>query len=119
MFVLLYDASVQLLSFSNLTNVNLNFQVFSTTSLISLLWFLLLQMSGLVIIGVTVWTVLWKHHYVSLLSTTNYAIGTYSLLAAGLLAVLGGILGCCGVWREQRALLLGVSFFLREILVLF
>lgn len=75
-------------------------------------------MSGLVIIGVTVWTVLWKHHYVSLLSTTNYAIGTYSLLAAGLLAVLGGILGCCGVWREQRALLLGYTFILLFVFLL-
>lgn len=71
-------------------------------------------MSGLVIVGITLWTVFWKHHYISLLSTTNYAIGTYSLLAAGLLAVLGGILGCCGVWREQRAMLLGVSRAVRR-----
>ncbi|KXJ75563.1 hypothetical protein RP20_CCG011489 [Aedes albopictus] len=68
-------------------------------------------MSGMVILAITVWTVFWKHQYVSLLSTTNYAIGTYSLLAAGLLALLGGFIGCCGVWREQRPMLLLVRKF--------
>ncbi|XP_058065154.1 CD151 antigen-like [Anopheles bellator] len=74
--------------------------------------------SGLVIIGVTLWTVLWKHQYISLLSTTNYAIGTYALLAAGVLAVAGGILGCCGVWHEQRAVLLIYTFVLLFVFLL-
>ncbi|ETN61068.1 hypothetical protein AND_007291 [Anopheles darlingi] len=64
------------------------------------------KISGLVIVGVTLWTVFCKHQYISLLSTTNYAIGTYALLAAGVLAIVGGILGCCGVLHEQRAILL-------------
>lgn len=75
-------------------------------------------MSGLVILAVTVWTVFWKHQYVSLLSTTNYAIGTYSLLAAGLLALLGGFIGCCGVWREQRPMLLLYTFILLFVFLL-
>lgn len=77
-----------------------------------------LQMSGLVILAVAVWTVFWKHQYVSLLSTTNYAIGTYSLLAAGLLALLGGFIGCCGVWREQRPMLLLVRNIGKEKILL-
>ncbi|XP_062563012.1 CD151 antigen-like [Armigeres subalbatus] len=75
-------------------------------------------MSGLVIMGITVWTVFWKHQYISLLSTTNYAIGTYSLLAAGLLALIGGIIGCCGVWREQRPMLLLYTFILLFVFLL-
>ncbi|XP_050070523.1 CD151 antigen-like [Anopheles maculipalpis] len=74
--------------------------------------------SGLVIIGVTLWTILWKHQYISLLSTTNYVIGTYALLAAGLLAVVGGVLGCCGVWHEQRGVLVLYTFVLLIVFLL-
>ncbi|XP_052888305.1 CD151 antigen-like [Anopheles moucheti] len=74
--------------------------------------------SGLVIIGVTLWTIFWKHQYISLLSTTNYVIGTYALLAAGLLAVFGGILGCCGVWHEQRGVLVLYTFVLLVVFLL-
>ncbi|XP_040164117.1 CD151 antigen-like isoform X1 [Anopheles arabiensis] len=78
--------------------------------------------SGSIIIGVTLWTIIWKHQYISLLSTTNYVTGTYALLTAGLFAVFGGILGCCGVWREHRGVLLLYTFvllivFLLEIIV--
>uniref|UniRef100_A0ABK8G356 Tetraspanin n=1 Tax=Anopheles gambiae TaxID=7165 RepID=A0ABK8G356_ANOGA len=78
--------------------------------------------SGSIIIGVTLWTIIWKHQYISLLSTTNYVTGTYALLTAGLFAVCGGILGCCGVWREHRGVLLLYTFvllivFLLEIIV--
>uniref|UniRef100_A0A182YE10 Uncharacterized protein n=1 Tax=Anopheles stephensi TaxID=30069 RepID=A0A182YE10_ANOST len=77
-----------------------------------------LQISGLVIIGVTLWTIFWKHQYISLLSTTNYVIGTYALLAAGLLAVVGGVLGCCGVWHEQRGVLVLYTFVLLIVFLL-
>uniref|UniRef100_A0AAG5D231 Tetraspanin n=2 Tax=Anopheles atroparvus TaxID=41427 RepID=A0AAG5D231_ANOAO len=75
-------------------------------------------MSGMVIVGVTLWTVFWKHQYISLLSTTNYAIGTYALLAAGLLAVVGGVLGCCGVCHEHRGILLMYTFILLFVFLL-
>uniref|UniRef100_A0A2M4CZZ5 Putative tetraspanin family integral membrane protein n=1 Tax=Anopheles darlingi TaxID=43151 RepID=A0A2M4CZZ5_ANODA len=78
----------------------------------------LFVISGLVIVGVTLWTVFCKHQYISLLSTTNYAIGTYALLAAGVLAIVGGILGCCGVLHEQRAILLLYTFILLFVFLL-
>lgn len=66
-------------------------------------------MSGIGVTTIGIWTIFWKHQYISLLETSNYAIGTYALLAAGTLTIFGGVLGCCGIWREQRALLLCVS----------
>ncbi|XP_058129744.1 CD151 antigen-like [Anopheles ziemanni] len=74
--------------------------------------------SGMVIVGVTLWTVFWKHQYISLLSTTNYVIGTYALLAAGLLAVIGGVLGCCAVCHEHRGILLMYTFILLLVFLL-
>lgn len=68
-------------------------------------------MSGVAVVVVAVWTILNKHQYISLLSTSNYLFCTYGLLLAGGLAVFGGFLGCCGVWRENRAIILFVSNF--------
>ncbi|XP_053679000.1 CD151 antigen-like [Anopheles nili] len=75
-------------------------------------------MSGLAIVGITVWTIFFKHQYISLLSTTNYTIGTYALLAAGLLAVFGGVIGCCSVWHEHRGILLLYTFILLFVFLL-
>lgn len=66
-------------------------------------------MSGVGVAAVALWTVFLKHDYISLLPSSNYVVGTYVLLLAGLLAIIGGFLGCCGVWREQRVLILFVS----------
>lgn len=66
-------------------------------------------MSGIGVAGVAIWTIFWKHQYISLLVSSNYAFGTYALFAAGVLAILGGFVGCCGVWREQRSMILCVS----------
>uniref|UniRef100_U5ET06 Tetraspanin n=1 Tax=Corethrella appendiculata TaxID=1370023 RepID=U5ET06_9DIPT len=75
-------------------------------------------MSGLIIVGVTLWTIFWKHQYISLLSTLNYVIGTYTLLVAGILAIFAGVLGCCGIWREHRAMILGYTFILLVVFLL-
>lgn len=59
--------------------------------------------------GFAVWTIFWKHKYISLLSSHNYAFAAYGLFLAGGLAIIGGIFGWCAVWRENRAILLCVS----------
>lgn len=69
----------------------------------------LLQLSGLVVGGIGVWTVIWKHSYVSLLTTSTYPILAYALIVAGVLAVVGSWLGCGGVTAENRCVLLIVS----------
>ncbi|XP_055703855.1 CD151 antigen-like [Phlebotomus papatasi] len=69
-------------------------------------------MSGIIVAGVAVWTIFWRHKYISLLSTFSYAFGAYAFIVAGILAIAGGIWGCCGIWREQRAMILCYTFIL-------
>lgn len=67
------------------------------------------QMSGAAIIGLSVWTLLYKHQYVALLASSNYQFCTYALMLAGIGAVMSAIIGCCGVKRENFAIILIVS----------
>ncbi|KAK0082259.1 hypothetical protein PV326_007269 [Microctonus aethiopoides] len=69
------------------------------------------QLSGLVVGGIGIWTVIAKHSYISLMATSTYPILAYALIAAGSLAVIGSWLGCGGVSSENRCVLL-VSKFL-------
>ena len=66
-------------------------------------------MAGVAVFGIGIWTILWKLQYASLLTTITYVAGTYALTVAGAVAIIGGILGCCGVFYEQRAVILCVS----------
>lgn len=68
-------------------------------------------MSGAAIIGLSVWTLLYRHQYVALLTSANYQFCTYALLLAGIGAVLSSIIGCCGVKRESFSIILIVSIF--------
>lgn len=69
----------------------------------------LFQVAGLAVFSVGLWTVIGKHQYVSLLSTITYPMAAYVLLAAGTLATIASVLGYCGLWRENRSMLLCVS----------
>lgn len=73
---------------------------------------ILFLLSGIAVFGVGVWTILFKLQYSSLLTTITYAVGTYALTFAGALAIIGGIIGCCGVFYEQRAIILCYTFLL-------
>lgn len=66
-------------------------------------------MSGVAVTAAAVWTIIWKHQYVSLLATPTYVLASYGLLLAGVLTIGGAIWGCCGIWREQRSMLCCVS----------
>lgn len=68
-----------------------------------------MQLSGLVVGGIGIWTVVAKHSYVSLMSTSTYPTLAYALIVAGVLAVIGSWLGCGGVTSENRCILLVVS----------
>ncbi|XP_070490862.1 CD151 antigen-like [Chironomus tepperi] len=63
-------------------------------------------MSGTAVIALSVWTLLYKHQYVALLTSSSYQFCTYALLLAGIGAILSSIIGCCGVKRENRAIIL-------------
>ncbi|XP_077286979.1 CD151 antigen-like [Arctopsyche grandis] len=76
------------------------------------------MVAGLAVFSVGLWTVISKHQYVSLLSTITYPMAAYVLLAAGTLAAFASILGYCGLWRENRSMLLCYTYFLLLIFVL-
>ena len=67
------------------------------------------QLSGLVVGGIGVWTVLAKHSYISLMTTATYPMLAYALIVAGGLAIIGSWLGCGGVTSENRCVILIVS----------
>lgn len=75
-------------------------------------------LSGCGVLAVGLWSVIYKHQYVTLLTTSTYALTGYVLVLAGALVLLVVILGCCGIWRENRCLLLVYTFLLLLIFLL-
>ncbi|KAI4504335.1 hypothetical protein M0802_000806 [Mischocyttarus mexicanus] len=65
-----------------------------------------LFLSGFVVGGIGIWTVVSKHSYISLMTTSTYQSLAYALIVAGILAVVGSWLGCGGVTTENRCVLL-------------
>ncbi|KAG4071864.1 hypothetical protein HA402_006025 [Bradysia odoriphaga] len=74
--------------------------------------------SGVLVSAVSIWTLFWKHQYVSLLPTPSYIIGTYSLLGAGCLSVLGSFMGLCGICRQYKTLILCYIYLLLIVFLL-
>lgn len=68
-------------------------------------------MSGNAVIATAIWTIFWKHKYITLFATPWYLIIAYGLLVAGVLAITTAIWGCCGIWRESRSMICVVSRF--------
>lgn len=56
-------------------------------------------------LGVGVWTLVEKGNYLSLLTSSIFAVSAYTLIVAGGLVVVTGFLGCCAVIREQKSCL--------------
>ncbi|XP_043522649.1 CD151 antigen-like [Frieseomelitta varia] len=75
-------------------------------------------LSGLVVGGIGIWTVISKHSYVSLMTTSTYPALAYALIVAGVLAVVGSWLGCGGVTSENRCVLLIYVFVVMLVFVL-
>lgn len=72
-------------------------------------------MAGVAVLAIAIWTIIWKHQYVSLFATSTYVIASYGLFVAGVLTVSAAIWGCCGIWREQRSMLCCVSIGIKMI----
>ncbi|XP_012135120.1 CD151 antigen isoform X1 [Megachile rotundata] len=79
---------------------------------------MVLFLSGLVVGGIGIWTVISKHFYVSLMTTSTYPTLAYALIVAGVLAVIGSWLGCGGVASENRCVLLIYVFVVMLVFVL-
>lgn len=68
-----------------------------------------IKMSGVAVTTVAVWTIAWKHQFVSLLETKFYIIISYVLLSAGLLSIATVFLGCYGIRSDKKSAICLVS----------
>lgn len=73
---------------------------------------------GCVVLGVGIWTLVAKHQYIALLSTSIYPATTYVVIITGAVAILVGIIGCYGAIWENRCCLMTYAFFLLLIFLL-
>lgn len=75
-------------------------------------------LAGAAVLAVGVWTLASKQGYSALLSSSTYALAAWALAAAGATTLAVAFLGCCGVWRENRCLLLIYTYLLLLIFLL-
>ncbi|XP_049862269.1 CD151 antigen-like [Schistocerca gregaria] len=75
-------------------------------------------LAGAAVLAVGVWTLVDKQTYISLLSSATYVVAAWVLLVAGAVTLAVAFLGCCGVWRENRCLLLIYTYLLLLIFLL-
>lgn len=86
-----------------------NSKIFSCCDHFYIKWVFSLQLAGIGVLGVGLWTLLDKHEYVSVLTSQTYPVVTYVLISAGALVIIVTILGCCALSKENRAVLICVS----------
>ncbi|XP_041794419.1 CD151 antigen isoform X2 [Chelmon rostratus] len=71
-----------------------------------LLFNILFWLAGGAVLAVGVWTLVEKSDYISLLNSSFYSASAYILIAAGVLVIVTGIIGCCAIMKEMRSLLI-------------
>lgn len=67
-----------------------------------------LQVSGLGVLAIGVWSIFWRYHLVLIQVTLTYAVIVYTLLVIGVLITIVNIIGYIGVWKENRCTILYV-----------
>lgn len=75
----------------------------------------LFWLAGLGIMGVGIWIMAYKSDYQSLLDTDIYVIVPGLMIAAGVVVIIVGIVGCLGAAKENRFFL--ISFLVMVILI--
>ncbi|TNN86987.1 CD151 antigen [Liparis tanakae] len=66
----------------------------------------LADLAGGVVLAVGVWTLVEKSDYISLLNSSFYSVSAYILIAAGVIVIVTGIIGCCATLKEKKSLLI-------------
>lgn len=61
-------------------------------------------------LAVGVWTLVVKSDYISLLNSSFYSASAYILIAAGVVVIVTGIIGCCATLKEMKSLLIVVKW---------
>ena len=64
------------------------------------------QIVGIFLILFGVWTILAKHDYLNLVTSSLYLSSTYLLMVAGIVIVLNQLLGIVGGWLEKKNILI-------------
>ncbi|CAJ1056584.1 CD151 antigen [Xyrichtys novacula] len=67
---------------------------------------ILFWLAGGAVLAVGVWTLVEKSDYISLLNSSLYSASAYILIAAGVIVIVTGIIGCCATLKEMKSLLL-------------
>ncbi|CAG0915890.1 unnamed protein product [Notodromas monacha] len=80
--------------------------------------FVFLFLSAGAVIGFGVFTIMTKHEFVHLIESRTYPSIAYLLISSGILVVIVAVIGCSGVLREDRRLLLTYIFLLMVSLML-
>ncbi|KAG1649595.1 Tetraspanin-11 [Nymphon striatum] len=78
----------------------------------------LFWISGVAVFGFGVGTIVAKQHFLSLLVTSTYAATTHILVVTGILVFIITFIGCIGILKENRCLLLIYTFSLLVIFLL-
>nr|XP_022913448.1 CD151 antigen-like isoform X1 [Onthophagus taurus]XP_022913452.1 CD151 antigen-like isoform X1 [Onthophagus taurus] len=74
--------------------------------------------TGIGIIAISVWTLIDKFNFVTVLSTINYQLITYTLLLAGCLVIFASFLGCLAINKSNKPMLLTYIFLLALIFLI-
>ncbi|XP_070686976.1 CD151 antigen isoform X2 [Pempheris klunzingeri] len=67
---------------------------------------ILFWLAGGAVLAVGVWTLVEKSDYISLLNSSFYATSAFILIAAGVIVIVTGIIGCCATLKEMKSLLI-------------
>ncbi|XP_029289384.1 CD151 antigen isoform X2 [Cottoperca gobio] len=67
---------------------------------------ILFWLAGGSVLAVGVWTLAEKSDYISLLNSSFYSASAYILIAAGVIVIVTGIIGCCATLKEMKSLLI-------------
>lgn len=68
-----------------------------------------IQLAGLGVLAVGIWTIVHKHHYASIFLSTTYAFAAYLLIAAGCVVVIAWVVGCMGIYKLRKSWMVTVS----------
>ncbi|XP_034542387.1 CD151 antigen [Notolabrus celidotus] len=67
---------------------------------------ILFWLAGGAVLAVGVWTLVEKSDYISLLNSSFYSASAYILIAAGIIVIVTGVIGCCATLKEMKSLLI-------------
>ncbi|XP_061678155.1 CD151 antigen isoform X2 [Syngnathoides biaculeatus] len=67
---------------------------------------ILFLLAGGAMLAVGFWTLVEKSDYISLLNSSFYTVPAYTLIAAGAVMIIIGVIGCCATLMEMKGLLI-------------